>query len=152
MFTREIFLHKVLTASIWSVDGCCIFEDYLDLLGWVRRGEEGGVFRCQLVDSLAISGLWVGLIDDPLTSHRHNRHNWVAAAWQLDSPTDWCLLCTSHCTPHLYTEAVHACILSARRFWQQWLTVGTIVVDKIHSVWIIIMLDTAGEEGGGKGS
>ena len=85
MFTREIFLHKVLTASIWSVDGCCIFEDYLDLLGWVRRGEEGGVFRCQLVDSLAISGLWVGLIDDPLTSHRHNRHYWVAAAvrdWQ----------------------------------------------------------------------
>lgn len=24
------------------------------------------------------------------------------------------------------------------------MTVGTIVVDKIHSVWIIIMLDTAG--------
>ena len=46
---------------------------------------EGGVFRCQLVDSLAISGLWVGLIDDPLTSPRHNRHYWVAAAVSPDS-------------------------------------------------------------------
>ena len=73
---------------------CWLIRSDVDLALWPRRGD---ICRIRW-DCRSLEPDWgraeAGLIDDPLTSHRHNRHNWVAGAWQLDSPTDWCLLHT----------------------------------------------------------